>query len=48
MEWNRCAAGGSTTTSGAELYDPATGQWTLAGLVAGGRQNHTATLLANG
>ncbi len=32
----------------AEIYDPATGAWTAAGALSGGRYRHTATLLPNG
>ena len=32
----------------AELYDPATGQWSATGSLATSRYRHTATLLANG
>ena len=32
----------------AELYDPATGNWTTALTFTSGRRNHTATLLPNG
>ena len=48
-------AGGSDDTSlnpnginSAELYDPATGFWTNTTSLATGREEHTATLLANG
>lgn len=35
-------------TSIAELYDPATGNWTIAGAMTTPRERHTATLLFNG
>jgi hypothetical protein len=34
--------------SSAELYDPATGTWTMTGFLAKVRGDHTATLLSNG
>jgi N-acetylneuraminic acid mutarotase len=45
-------AGGQGETSdylnSAELYNPATGQWTVTGLLNVGRQYHAATLLYSG
>jgi large repetitive protein len=35
-------------TNSAEIYDPATGQWSATGNLATPRSPHTATLLANG
>lgn len=48
--------GGASVTWGApavsmptsEIYDPATGLWTFAALLSGGRSRHTATLLPSG
>ena len=37
-----------TVTSGAELYNPATGTWAATGSMITARQNQTATLLQNG
>ena len=41
-------AGGWPGITSAELYDPATGTWTVTGSLNTARQGHTATLLANG
>ena len=40
--------GGFATLASAELYDPATGQWSPAGLLGTARFLHTVTLLADG
>jgi uncharacterized protein (TIGR03437 family) len=39
---------GPTILDSAELYDPATGRWSLTGNLKTSRVGHTATLLANG
>lgn len=38
----------STILSSAELFDPASGSWTIANSMSTPRQSHTATLLQNG
>ena len=42
------SANGTGVQASAELYDPATGRWTLAKSLRTPRRNHTATLLGNG
>lgn len=45
---HRFQGGGNHTLSSAELYDPATGTWTLTGPMSTGRGFQTTTLLPNG
>jgi hypothetical protein len=42
------ATGVASYTDAAELYNPATGQWTVTGSMTTPRAEHAATLLANG
>lgn len=39
---------GCSSTGDGELYDPASGQWTLTGTMAVGQADHTATMLFTG
>ena len=41
-------AGGGDDNSTAEVYDPATGYFSITGGMGIGRSGHTATLLPNG
>jgi hypothetical protein len=42
------SSGSSGFIGSSEVYDPATGQWTLAGILVDPREYHTTTLLPNG
>jgi hypothetical protein len=41
-------AGGGSEDSTAELYDPATGSFSITGGMEVGRSGHSATMLSNG
>jgi hypothetical protein len=44
----RVSAAGGTEYDGVQAYNATTGQWTLQGHLGSAREEHTATLLANG
>ncbi|MEP6653464.1 MAG: kelch repeat-containing protein [Myxococcales bacterium] len=46
--WGASSATGSTTLSGAELYDPVAGTFSATGPLATARNDHTASLLLDG
>jgi N-acetylneuraminic acid mutarotase len=46
--WDSASTVLGTTTASAELYDPATGLWTVTGSLTTSRYQHTATVLLNG
>src|SRR5947208_928709 len=41
-------SGSSATRYGVEVYNPATGTWSITAAMNEGRRHHTATLLSNG
>jgi len=43
-----CEADGQTALTSSELWDPATGQWTITGNLGTPRASHTATTLSDG